>query len=159
MSETPAERSKRKFLDYFDQHEWQYQVTVFLKSPDDIENAIEIFAKARKHFARKNREHPILWRIGAKRVNPSELLWDYEGPLTLVNMPYMTLFTTKEFQLKEAVSQFDSLRSTDRIFAKQRSLTEQKLISTRSKISRERPHNLKAIFEKRKIERFGRLNS
>ena len=159
MSETPKDHSKRKFLTHYDQHDWQYQITVFLRSPDDIENALELFTKARKHFARKNPDHPILWRIGVKGVRPHEVFRDYAGTAKRINMPYITLITTKEFNHTDAVKQFDRLGILDKLDVRQRQFTDSKPQTYRSAVKNQKPHDLKAVFGDKKINRFGILNA
>lgn len=158
MTESPEERSKRKFLNYYDQHDWKYQITIFLKSPDDVKNAQELFAKARKHFARKNPDYPTLWRIGVKGVRPQEVFRDYDGDKSIINMPYITFFTTREFDYTEAVALFDNLKVSERFDIRQRSFTGLKPIKYRRSVKNQRPHNLKAPLGEKKINRFGILN-
>jgi len=159
MTESAEERTRRKFLAHFDQHEWQYQIIVFLRSPDDIEDAAELFAKARKHFARKNPNHPILWRTGVKGVIPHQVFPTYKTKERIINMPFLTLITTKEFDHTKAVAQFDGLSVVGRLDIRQRVFAESKRTSYRKAVQKQKSHDLKAVFGDRKINRFGMLNS
>lgn len=158
MSESPEQKSKRKFVEYFVEGSWNYQTTLFLDSVADVENALELFAEARKKINRKIKG-PVLWRIGVKN-RQQKLFNDWDGKASgNISAPYLTFFTEEELGEDVLFNLLGKNFPSGSTRLKSRTLNEEKLQSVRSAISNQRPHNLESVFKKKGVQRYGLLNS
>lgn len=159
MSETAEEKTTRRFVEKLDQQSWKYQITVFLTSADDIDNALELFQKARKHIARKLPNQTLLWRLCQKQGNPKRIFRStYTGTATSIVAPYITIFITKPVTSDEFKSLLSGLNIAARLKLSKRNIDDEKVASYRASVKRQAPHNLAKVFGKAAFRRFGTLN-
>ncbi len=159
MSESPEDRSKRRFLEHLDSHQWTYQVSIFLNYYGDKEHSLDVFDSVRSRIARVYKEQPFLWRLAAKGGLPPSYFKDEEDiGLAKVTSPYLTLFTDTSIPKKEIKHIIDKMPGDFELRVKVTALSEDKINSYRRAVKKQKPHNLKAIYGDRKINRFGVLN-
>lgn len=160
MSESPVDRSKRRFLEHLDSHQWTYQVSMFLDYYGDREHSLDVFNSVRDRIARVYKGQPFLWRLAAKRGLPPSYFKDEEDiGLAKVTSPYLTLFTDTPIPRKQIEHIIDKMPEELQLRVKVRTLSTVKLNRYEEAVKKQKPHNLKAIYGDRKINRFGLLNS
>ncbi|MCD8530193.1 MAG: hypothetical protein LRY66_02295 [Saccharospirillaceae bacterium] len=144
MTESAEDRSKRKFCEYLNSYQWVKQISIFYDETDvAIQNALDDGLRLRKALARAFPDSVFLWRLALKNLKGRGVT------------PYWTAFTTGDFRtagLSHYVSKFDGCS------VKVRRIGESKISSYTRSVLRENPHNLKAVFGDRKINRFSLQN-
>lgn len=159
MTESSIDRTKRQFIKKLDEHEWSMQVSIFITSADELENALELFQATRSHLARKLPEQPFLWRLAVKRENPAKIFGDsYTGTERSIHAPYLTMFTTDASNAATIKKAFESLNVSSKLKIMVRTVTSGKVASYRSAVKNQDPHDLKKVFGDKHSRRFGILN-
>lgn len=142
MSESSDERSKRIFVTHLLAYPFKRQLSFFYQDLGVAQGELLEDGKVlRRRLARSFPSDVFLWRLVVRRI---------EGE----NRPFWTAYTTGE------ISREDLNRAVRGLgcFPKDRRISEEKLNSTARAIRVQRPHDLKAIFGDRKINRFHLMN-
>lgn len=144
MTESAEDRSKRKFCEYLRSYPWVKQISIFYEDTDvAIEQALTDGPKLRKALARAFPESVFLWRLALKNLKGRGVT------------PYWTAFATKDFRTADLSSIVDRVAGCS---VKVRRIQEGKLASYERAVLKQRPHDLKAIFGNKKINRISLVN-
>jgi hypothetical protein len=158
MTETAEDRSKRRFCQHLDDDIWRYQVTIFLTQYSDRYVSPEIFQTVRKRIARCYREQPFLWRIGIKAKAKARYFDDLDPADTAVTVPYMTLYTDRHTERKGLMSCLSKMKLPPDVSVWTQYTNKARRDGYIRKVKLDDPHDLKAYFDKQKVNRFGLLN-
>jgi hypothetical protein len=167
MSESSAEKSKRKFISLLLGYQWNWQYTIFFDHYPEALNIIDNSLVIKDAIKRAHKDTAILYRLASKSINPVFL--SGTDAKTLVPTPYFTFFTSKKIQYtplqnlifshleKRGVCIFPE-NEIKGVRIKSRTISDSKLYSYSSAVNRQQPHNLKKLLDKKNVNRFGVLN-
>ena len=143
MTETAEQRTKRRFIEYLDMTEWEYQYSFFYQCAMDAREFALVDAAKLKEKLRRTRSlqsQPFLYRLCLYKSNA-----------------FHTVFTTKKVDqilLKSLVEKVAKVEI--RIMG--REITSWKIEKYKRAVSKQRPHDLKGFFGDKKINRIALLN-
>jgi uncharacterized protein YktA (UPF0223 family) len=149
MSETSDEKSKRNYLRLLNDHEWNYQHSLFYEDGADSKALLDDMVKFKQVLRRKCPDQPFLIRI--QLLNKKN---DYNPDGGL--QAYLVILTTINARDAIADAEEAAMHNTCNILGK--NLSQEKKALMASAIKSQKPHNLERFFGKQKVNRFTLLN-
>lgn len=162
MTETAEQYSKRKFISYLKNYDWNYQYSVFYTSMEDSQQAIEHGKVLRKLLVKYYSEAPFLWRLCLREVSTEKFSEYYEGMDTAKKtavVPFHMLLTKgKQLMTEELGDLVEDNMGWDPFIMK-RPFSIWRILSYVETVSKEAPYDLQSYFNNDgKINRFSMLN-
>ncbi len=168
MSETPEEKTKRRFCDYMELADWKYQYSFF---HNDLEvaqlSAIQDGAIIRKVLSRNFKTQPFLYRLcltsrGYRQAR--ELVDEETGEIFSLPaekpalLPFHMFLTTEKLDYGLVCSLIGKYCIDSEVGILYRVRSKGQMIRYKSAVKIQKPHNLKRFFGDGKINRIALLN-
>ena len=165
MSESPENKTKRRFSEYLGLANWSYQYSFFHNDLQTAQEcAIQDGATLRRVLARKFRDQPFLYRLCMikRRDKVEEDVDEATGEITTTKVNFPTLpyhmFLTTQKLPEDSLDDATNYCMDGEINWLYRSRKEEHLTRYNSVIKAQVPHNLKRFFGDKKINRIALLN-
>ena len=143
MSESPEQRTKRKYLENHRSEQWQYKHAVFYANPEQSVGLLGHMVSFKQLLRRKCPSQPFLIRIQTRKLPQKPL------------QAFLVIYTTCEVADLAAI--------VDNTFpcgmnVLGQLLSSWKLEKSALSIEKQRPHNLNKFFESKEAKRWTILN-
>lgn len=149
MSEASEEKSKRIYLHLLRDYQWSYQHSLFYDDLKESTALLDDMVRFKQELRRKCPDQPFLIRI---QLHNRKTVHNPDGGL----QAYLVILTTKNADKPIRESADKAMSAPCNVISM--SLSPGKLARAASAIKVQKPHDLKRLFGKEKINRFTVLN-
>jgi len=143
MSETSAEKTKRKYSKILLDHSWHHQISIFYNEYSDCEFALIHKPKITRFLMLNYPSHAFLYRLQLKNTEKSK--FNDLAPQGKIEAPYHTIHASRKIRREVLLEELTELLKVD-FKLLTRPAKREKIEKAAQTIMNTRPHDLKRYF-------------